>query len=297
VLAKELAYYRAHFREAVQKDGVICLECGSIFKFLPGHLCKHKLSSDEYKAKWEYNRTTPLERLSTRRKKRRNAIAMKLWTLAPRDSQQKAIEAIRGHRWPYRPESRLIQTEAARARLAASFRLAKLQKKDKIMKKEKGDRHAYISKRSAVSHFKLCKEDRQILSLRKKGLWLGEIASRLGLGVNSVLWRLKRLRHQGFTIPRPRTLRPNANRKVTNEKLLAAVRSGLSIPEIAAKLGISVPTAHRRIKQLRRRPVNSRQTTERSPPRGRCGACMSYTQRATPTHAASYSPAINISPV
>jgi hypothetical protein len=29
---------------------------------------------------------------------------MKLWTLAPRDSQQKAIKAIRGHRWPYRPE-------------------------------------------------------------------------------------------------------------------------------------------------------------------------------------------------
>jgi hypothetical protein len=30
VLAKELAYYRDHFREAVQKDGVICLECGAI---------------------------------------------------------------------------------------------------------------------------------------------------------------------------------------------------------------------------------------------------------------------------
>jgi ROS/MUCR transcriptional regulator protein len=84
VLAKELAYYRAHFREAVQKDGVICLECGAIFKYLPGHLCKHNLSSDEYKAKWGYNRTTPLETLSTRRKKRRNAIAMKFWTLTPR---------------------------------------------------------------------------------------------------------------------------------------------------------------------------------------------------------------------
>jgi predicted transcriptional regulator len=50
VLAKELAYYRTHFREAVQKDGVICLECGSIFKYLPGHLCKHNLSSEEYRA-------------------------------------------------------------------------------------------------------------------------------------------------------------------------------------------------------------------------------------------------------
>jgi transposase len=253
VLAKELAYYRAHFREAVQKDGVICLECGAIFKYLPGHLCKHNLSSYEYRAKWGYNRTTPLERLSTRRKKKRNAIAMKLWTLAPHDSQQKATKAMRGHRWPYRPESRLIQTEAARARLAASFRLAKLQKKDKILKKEKVDRHIRTSARTAVSGFKPSKEDRQILSLRKKGLWLGEIASRLGLGVNSVHWRLKRLRHQGFTISRPRTLRPNANRKVTNEKLLAAARSGLSIPEIAAKLGVSVQTAHRRIKRLTER--------------------------------------------
>jgi ROS/MUCR transcriptional regulator protein len=40
VSGKELTYYRAHFREAIQKDGVICLECGAIFKYLPGHLCK-----------------------------------------------------------------------------------------------------------------------------------------------------------------------------------------------------------------------------------------------------------------
>jgi predicted transcriptional regulator len=48
---------------------VICLECGSIFKYLPGHLCKHNLSSEEYRAKWGYNRTTPLERLSLAGKK------------------------------------------------------------------------------------------------------------------------------------------------------------------------------------------------------------------------------------
>jgi len=84
VLAKELAYYRAHFREAVQKHGVICLECGRQFKSLPQHLGKHQLSADDYKAKWGYNRTTPLERLSTRRKKRRNAIAMKSGRLVHR---------------------------------------------------------------------------------------------------------------------------------------------------------------------------------------------------------------------
>jgi hypothetical protein len=124
VLAKELIYYRAHFREAVQKDGVICLECGVIFKYLPGHLCKHGLSSEEYRAKWGYNRTTPLERLITRRKKRRNAIAMKFGSLAPRDAHEKATKARQGHGLPYRPERRLVTTEAARARVAASFRQA-----------------------------------------------------------------------------------------------------------------------------------------------------------------------------
>jgi predicted transcriptional regulator len=93
VLPKELAYYRAHFREAIQKGGVICLECGSTFKHLPGHLCKHNLSSAEYRAKWGYNRTTPLERLTTRRKKRRNAIAQKIWTRLPPNAFEKGIKA------------------------------------------------------------------------------------------------------------------------------------------------------------------------------------------------------------
>ena len=83
---------------------MICLECGRQFKSLPQHLGKHQLSTDEYKAKWGYNRTTPLERLSTRRKKRRNAIAMKFWTLSPPNARRKATKARRGHGLPYRPE-------------------------------------------------------------------------------------------------------------------------------------------------------------------------------------------------
>ena len=90
MLAEELAYYRAHFREAVQKDGVICLECGSIFKYLPGHLCKHNLTSEEYRAKWGYNRTTILERISTRRQQRRKAVCMSV------DSSSKAVVCSAG---------------------------------------------------------------------------------------------------------------------------------------------------------------------------------------------------------
>src|SRR4029077_16303950 len=147
------AYYRAHFREAVQKDGVICLECGAIFKYLPGHLCKHNLSSEEYRAKWGYNRRTPLERLSTRRKKRRNAIAMKFGSLAPRNAHQKATKAGRGHGLPYRPERRLVTTEAARARVAAGFRRAK-------------QRHL-TGPRDGLE---LSNEDHKVLSLRNRGL-------------------------------------------------------------------------------------------------------------------------------
>src|SRR5262249_12644284 len=73
-------------------------------------------------------RTTPLERLSIRRKKRRNAIAMKFWKFAPRDAHKKATAARRGHGLPFRPERRLVDTEAARARLAADLGRVKSRK-------------------------------------------------------------------------------------------------------------------------------------------------------------------------
>jgi DNA-directed RNA polymerase specialized sigma24 family protein len=242
VLAKDLAYYRAHFREAVQKDGVICLECGAIFKYLPGHLCKHGLSSEEYRAKWGYNRTTPLERLSTRRKKRRNALAMKLGSLAPRDSHEKALKARRGRPSPYRPERRLETTEAARARVAAGFRRAE-------QKAQENTRRIPRPK----SGFQFSKEDHKVLSLRNRGLWPSEIALLLGLQIQSVRWRLERLRKAGFTFLPPTAPRPIPHRKATDHEILAFAKSGLSIPEIAAKVGISVPTAHRRIKRLTER--------------------------------------------
>lgn len=236
MLAKEFAYYHAHFREAVQKDGVICLECGLTFKYLPGHLCKHNLSSQEYKAKWGYNRTTPLERLSTRRKKRRNALAMKLGSLSPRGSIEKAINAKRGRAWPYRPESRLVQTEAARARVAAGLRRVE-------------QRHSTLPGDGLA----LSKQDRQVLSLRNRGLWPSEIAAILGLGIQSVRWRLERLKKAGFAFPPLTAPRPIPHRKVTDDELLTLAKSGLSIPEIATRLGMSKANAHRRIKRLTER--------------------------------------------
>jgi Winged helix-turn-helix DNA-binding len=158
-----------------------------------------------------------------------------LGSLAPRDAHQKATKARRGHGLPYRPERRLVTTEAARARVAAGFRRVE-------------QRHL-TGPRDGLE---LSKEDLKILSLRNRGLWPSEIASRLGIPVRSVLWRFERLRRKGFTLSSPTGARPNANRKVTDEEILACVRSRLSMPEIAAKVGITTPTVHKRIKRLQK---------------------------------------------
>ena len=60
-------------------------------------------------------------------------------------------------------------------------------------------------------------------------------------------------RKQGFTFPPPTGPRPIPHRKVTDDELLTLARSGLSIPEIAAKLGMGMANAHRRIKRLTER--------------------------------------------
>jgi hypothetical protein len=175
---------------------------------------------------------------------------MKLSTLTPHDAHRKATKAIRGHRWPHRPESRLIQTEAARARLAAELLLAERRVKKSVVEHPKGPSYRRVQPHHRGVNAAL---DRKILSLRKRGLWPSEIAPRLRLPVQSVYLRLQELKKAGFTIPRPTSLRPNAHRKVTNDELLAVARSGLSLREIAAKVGIAIPNVHRRLKHLTKR--------------------------------------------
>jgi hypothetical protein len=96
----------------------------------------------------------------------------------------------------------------------------------------------------------LSKEDHKVLSLRNRGLWPSEIAVLLGMSVRSVDYRLERLKKAGFTFPPPTAPRPIPHRKVTDDELLTSARLGLSIPEIAARLGMGMANAHRRIKRL-----------------------------------------------
>ncbi len=58
VSAQELDYYRHHFLEALREEGVVCLECGGLYKTMGRHVAKHGLILDAYREKWGYNRQT-----------------------------------------------------------------------------------------------------------------------------------------------------------------------------------------------------------------------------------------------
>jgi hypothetical protein len=69
VLAKELAYYVLTFGRPLIRTASSALSVAASLNSWPGHLCKHRMSSDEYEVQLDHS----TERLSTRRKKNRNA--------------------------------------------------------------------------------------------------------------------------------------------------------------------------------------------------------------------------------
>jgi len=57
----QLAVLRADPRQAVQYDSIRCLVCGGSFRQLTNtHLRSHRLTADEYKQRFGYNRGRPL---------------------------------------------------------------------------------------------------------------------------------------------------------------------------------------------------------------------------------------------
>lgn len=154
---------------------------------------------------------------------------MNLAAYSPPHALRKALKARRGRRFPYRPEQRLVQIEAARNRIAGGLRLRRPKKKN-------------ITRRATavlMTTSKITARDRRILLLREKGLWAGEIAAVLGMKVSSIHDCFDRLRNIGLSIPPASGLRPNANRKVSDEEIFALARSRLTVQEIAAKVGVS----------------------------------------------------------
>jgi transposase len=274
VSPKELTHYRLHFRQAVKKEYVLCLECGALFKSLPQHVRKHGLTVEAYRENWGYNRTSRLVSESTHRARRRVALALNLALLSPPNALRKALKARRGSGSPHRPESRLQQKEAGQARRKQEWRPSKLRRKDQALKAlvRQGYAPEEISLRTKLSYrhvrkrlralrldsalvrrFKPSQKDLKILSLRRSGFWASQIARRVAMNVRSVNKRLKRLRENGSEVPPPVGPRPNPWRKVSDEKLLTLRRLGLSPVEIAAKVRIARKNVYWRLKRLKGR--------------------------------------------
>src|SRR5215469_8838089 len=166
---------------------------------------------------------------------------MNLAAYSPPHSLRKALKARRGRHSPYRAEQRLAQIDAARNRIAVGLRLRRPKKKNIIRR----------STAVLIAKSKITERDRRILLLREKGLWASEIAAILGMKVSSIHDCFDRLRKNGLSIPPASGLRPNANRKVSDEEIIALARSRLTVQEIAAKVGISKKNVLARLKVLR----------------------------------------------
>ncbi len=69
-------------RRAVSEEGIVCLECGRVFRHLTNtHLDQHGLTSDEYKLRFGYNGRRALMALSVRRAHATNAVRLGLANL------------------------------------------------------------------------------------------------------------------------------------------------------------------------------------------------------------------------
>ncbi len=276
VTPKQLKYYRGRFRDAIREDGVVCLECGRLFRDLKFHLrLKHALHAEAYREKWGYNRTTPLIIPAIREAHRQHALAAKLGAFSTRERVQKAIAAIPRRRPPIRAETRLAMRDRMRARVAAGWRPPVRQKVDDEMLRalvRHGLTRRQIAERMglprstiwqritrlglagpAVAPFKLKATNEELLALRRAGLWRSEIAARTGMRPDAVQARLQRLRGSGLPVRTSDRPRPNSMRKASDIAILAGVRAGLGPSRLAPRLGLSVSALEKRLARLRRR--------------------------------------------
>lgn len=129
-----LHHYRVHFLEALQEDGVVCLECGAVRQALGTHVRQHGMSLADYKGKWGFNRQRSLVTPALREKKRQEAVARNFPELAPPDALPKALAVHRRYTPPRRLESRFAQRANGKARFAAGARPAGLKVSDATLR-------------------------------------------------------------------------------------------------------------------------------------------------------------------
>ncbi|MFQ5840101.1 MAG: MucR family transcriptional regulator [Candidatus Methylomirabilales bacterium] len=221
-----VAYYRTHILEAIREEDVVCLECGGLFRALPSHLrLRHHLLSEDYKAKWGYNRTTGLisKDLSERLAAMLNAM---------RDTGRLPL---RFPGWVYR-------TRAA-TKPGSTWRM-----ETKLRRKTSARVHALHRRLQKVS-------DEELIQLTLQGLGSSKIAKHTGVHHRAVRRRLAKLRTRGVTLPRPKPRANPPNRKVTDEELLTLLGQGLTYNAIAEPKGIAPTAIQKRVRRLRARGV------------------------------------------
>ncbi len=290
VSPEELAYLRAHFRESVRDDGVVCLECGAVRRSMGAHVRMHGLSIKAYRARWGYGRQNPLVVPSLSELRRCLAIEHNSAAWLPSDALAKALAARRGVPSPHRLEIRLSQLEGASARVASGWRQPHLRERDEHLRglvlegltlraiaARLGHTERHVRKR--VRQLRLegpgipqpprKVTDAELLALRQAGLWNVEIAMRTGLRPNSVSGRLEKLRKLGIAVPTPPVPVPTPRRRVSDEFLLSLAAQGLRIGEISARVGLVYSSVQWRLRALRRRGLLLSGRAPSSPPRAR----------------------------
>lgn len=134
VSAEELAYYRAHFLEALREDGVVCLECGILYRFLGRHVRQHGLTLDEYREEWGYNRSTALITPALHEAQRQRALARDLGALGAPNLRRNAPERRQRLNPAPRREALLHLSVAVKARYAAGARPPSLKVEDETLR-------------------------------------------------------------------------------------------------------------------------------------------------------------------
>ncbi len=270
---QELEHYRAHIREAVQEDGVVCLECGGVYQFIGAHVPVHGITGAEYRENWGYNRGSGLVSSTLHDRRRRIALDRNFGGMSPPGSYRKAKEVQLKVRSRRRAEASLNIGDRNRAKYAAGWRPSERRKvPDETMRALAAEgldfraiaarvrRHPlYIRARlHALGLVKLRPRpvpipNAELLALRQAGLWNREIGQRTGLSVPAINARFQKLRRKGVAVPSPPGPQPNAMRRVSDEQVLALVRQGLRPVEMARRLGVGPATVSRRLAALRQR--------------------------------------------
>ena len=215
---RHLPYYRAHIREAIDEDTIVCLECGGVYQALPNHLrLTHELPVEAYKAKWGYNRSTGLycRTLATKFRAMAKALGQRYGTP---EQVKWASEAQQGG-YTLRTEARLRQAES---RATGRWR------------------HPWQ---------KL--SDEELIPLALLALPVTEIASLTGVHPRRIRARLQRLRGKGLRLPRPQPRWRPPNRKVTDEAILAGMGQGYTLKAIAERTGVTRKAITLRVARLR----------------------------------------------